>query len=520
MNTTDSRQPVDSAIPGAGGHGMGFAGFSEARKRLSWQTLAAVYASVPLAIVAFLWLSREGHVGTTSLPVMILILVITSVFNLLAFAWLRTHPGPGLQLQVRLAVAALSTTAVVYSAGWGSMFVIGYAVGAAEIVRSNGSTTWRGALGWNAAAILAGELAIQLHLAPSVLPLAVAHEVALLGFCCFAVVTRVLVLTGRTAEMAEAELRERSHHFESLVAHASDVIGVVDETGGIVFVSPAVETLLGYEPAELEGTPLADVLDPDDVEAVRQLLVDLAATPGTMVLRDVRFRHRNGNERRVVMTFTSRDASGAGTVVINLHDVTVERALEERLRFDAMHDPLTGTWNRAAFTEAMEMACSSSARDGGTVALLFVDIDHFKFVNDTHGHDRGDQLLKNVAEVDPGLPARRRHPRPVGRRRVRRAAGPRAGPGRGDRRRRPDPGRARAGRREFRGQPHDRQHRDRDRHQRRALGRHPLPAGRRGHVRGQARRTGPLGAQPLRVGDLTPKTRQTPAPEFPQAFTC
>ena len=397
MTATDSRQPVSSAIPRTDGEAMGFAGFSEARKRLSWQTLAVVYASVPLAIVAFLWLHREGHVGTTSLPVMILILVITSGFNLLAFAWLRTHPGPGLQLQVRLAVAALSTTAVVYSAGWGSMFVIGYAVGAAEIVRSNGSGTWRGALGWNAAGILAGEIAIQLHLAPSVLPLAVAHEVALLGFCCFAVVTRVLVLTGRTAEMAEAELRERSQHFESLVAHASDVIGVVDNTGIVKFVSPAVDTLLGYQPAELSGTQLAAVIHPDDVERVRQLLDDLPQHPGAMDRRDVRFHHRNGQEKRVVMTFTSRAASGTGTIVINLHDVTVERALEERLRFDAMHDPLTGTWNRAAFTEAIEMACSASARDGGTIAMLFVDIDGFKQINDTLGHDRGDELLTHVA---------------------------------------------------------------------------------------------------------------------------
>ena len=62
-----------------------------------------------------------------------------------------------------------------------------------------------------------------------------------------------------------------------------------------------------------------------------------------------------------------------------------------------MHDPLTGTWNRAAFTEAIEMACSASARDGGTIAMLFVDIDGFKQINDTLGHDRGDELLTHVA---------------------------------------------------------------------------------------------------------------------------
>jgi diguanylate cyclase (GGDEF)-like protein/PAS domain S-box-containing protein len=398
MTSTDPRQPVDLPIPLGDGPAMGLAGDSEPSAGSSWQAIAAVYASVPLAVVGFLWLYSEHHVGDTPLWLMIVLLAVTSVVNFASVVWLRRHPGPGAPMQARLAVSAFSTAAIVYAIGWGSMFAIGFAVGVAEIVRSNGTATWRGALGWNAAAVAGGEIAIQLHLAPSILPLAIAHEVALLGFCCLAVVTRVLVLTGRSAEVAESKLRERSEHFESLVAHASDVIGVVDSTGTIRFVSPAVGTLLGYQPAELTSTQLADLIRADDVESIRQLLDDLAQHPGSMDRReDVRFRHRNGSTRLVVMSFTSRDASGAGTIVINLHDVTVERALEERLRFDAMHDPLTGTWNRAAFTEAMEMACAASARDGGTIAMLFVDIDGFKQINDTLGHDRGDELLTHVA---------------------------------------------------------------------------------------------------------------------------
>ena len=369
----------------------------DSEKASSWHPIAAVYASVPIAVVGFWWLYHEHHVGSTPLWVVIVILAITSVVNLGSFAWLRTKPGPGLQMQVRLAVSAFSTTAVVYAIGWGSILVIGYAVGVAEIVRSNGSATWRGALGWNGAGILCGELAIQLHIAPSILPIGVAHDVAFLGFCCLGIVTQVLVLTGRVAEEAEEQLRDRSKHFETLVEHASDVIGEVDHAGIIRFVSPAVDTLLGYKPIEMTGTQLADVIQPDDGVEVGRLLEQLSTHPGTMVMRDVRVRHRGGHEQRVVMTFTSRDESNDGSVVINLHDVTVERALEERLRFDAMHDPLTAAWNRAAFTEAMEKACSVSERDGTSVALLFVDIDHFKFVNDTFGHSRGDELLIHVA---------------------------------------------------------------------------------------------------------------------------
>jgi diguanylate cyclase (GGDEF)-like protein/PAS domain S-box-containing protein len=397
--TTETQHQAHPAPPRAGDRVLAFAGRLKTEERSSWGAIAAVYVSVPLAAIAFWWLYREHHVGSTPLWVMVIILAITSVVNLGSFLWLRTHPGPGLQMQMRLAVSAMSTTAVVYTLGWGSILIIGYAVGVAEIVRSNGSATWRGALGWNGGCILLGEIAIQLHIAPSILPIPIAHEVAFFGFCCLAVVTQVLVLTGRAAEQAEVKLRERSQQFESLVEHASDVIGVVDGSGVISFASPAVETLLGHAPSELTNTQLQDLLHPDDAAEVRRLLDDLPTHPGTMVLRDMRFNHRNGNERLVVMTFTSRGSGTDASIVINLHDVTVERALEERLRFDAMHDPLTGTWNRSAFTEALEKACAVSARDGRTMALLFVDIDHFKLVNDTYGHDRGDELLIHVAQT-------------------------------------------------------------------------------------------------------------------------
>jgi diguanylate cyclase (GGDEF)-like protein/PAS domain S-box-containing protein len=397
MTTGDHTVPTRSERSDAPARPTGFGRHRLVGGRASWKPILAVYGSVPLGVVAIVWLAGDGHLGSTPVWVLAAILAITSVANMASFLWLRANPGPGLPLQVRLAISAFSTAAVIYAAGWGSVIVIGYAVGVAEIVRTNGSATWRGALGWNAAAIITGELAVQLHWAPSILSTATSHEAAIFGFCCLALVTRVLVLASRNAEEAEATLRERSHHFETLVAHASDVIGVVDKRGRIEFVSPAVETLLGYTPEELAGTALESVIDPIDADSVHRVLDELSTTLAPIDRLDVRLRHRNGQEKRVVMTFTTRDATGAGAVVVNLHDVTVERALEERLRFDAMHDPLTATWNRAAFTEAMEMACAAGARDGGTIALLFVDIDGFKQINDTLGHERGDALLTQVA---------------------------------------------------------------------------------------------------------------------------
>jgi diguanylate cyclase (GGDEF)-like protein len=80
-----------------------------------------------------------------------------------------------------------------------------------------------------------------------------------------------------------------------------------------------------------------------------------------------------------------------------MHDVTKQRELEEQRRHDALHDPLTGLWNRPAFAQYAEKACARAARDGSTLALLFVDLDGFKQVNDTLGHSLGDDVLVEVA---------------------------------------------------------------------------------------------------------------------------
>ena len=104
-----------------------------------------------------------------------------------------------------------------------------------------------------------------------------------------------------------------------------------------------------------------------------------------------------------------------------MHDVTKQRELEEQLRHDALHDPLTGLWNRPAFAQYAEKACARAARDGSTLALLFVDLDGFKQVNDTLGHGLGDEVLVEVGEAAARLPPRQRGARPPRRRRVHRA---------------------------------------------------------------------------------------------------
>ena len=96
-------------------------------------------------------------------------------------------------------------------------------------------------------------------------------------------------------------------------------------------------------------------------------------------------------------------------------------ALEEEVKHRALHDPLTGLPNRTLFVDRVHHALALAARDGGTVAVLVLDIDRFKLVNDTLGHQRGDELLGEVAQRLAPAVRRERHARAHGRRRVRAA---------------------------------------------------------------------------------------------------
>jgi diguanylate cyclase (GGDEF)-like protein/PAS domain S-box-containing protein len=278
------------------------------------------------------------------------------------------------------------------------LFAIGYAVGLGEIIRVTGSRSWLPALLWNAACILAGELAIELGLAPSMIRTDLSHAVALTGLACLALVTRILGLTERNAEAAEERLRDWGEHFESLVMHASDVIGVIEADGRIRYVSPAVTKLLGFEPQELESHSLARLLPLEATPATMRLVARVAATPGESHRSELELRHRDGTPRFATVTLTNASGSHRGSAILNVHDITRQRGLEQQLRYDAMHDPLTATWNRAAFAEAASKACAVATRDGSRVALLYIDLDGFKQVNDSLGHAQGDEVLVRVAD--------------------------------------------------------------------------------------------------------------------------
>ena len=120
---------------------------------------------------------------------------------------------------------------------------------------------------------------------------------------------------------------------------------------------------------------------------------------------------------------TITDEAGAPRrFLVQVQDVTHRRHYEENLHYLATHDPLTGLHNRASFANQLDAHADLVRRYGSDGALLLLDLDHFKYINDTLGHAAGDQLIARVATVLRSPPARHRRARPARRRRVRRAA--------------------------------------------------------------------------------------------------
>jgi PAS domain S-box-containing protein len=210
--------------------------------------------------------------------------------------------------------------------------------------------------------------------------------------------SQVTLALDRITLAEDLHMRRSEARFRSLVHNASDVILVLETDMRISYAAPSLQRMFGYDPGEVTGRELTELLHPDDRAQAAAYFDDASRAGSTAATTEWRLRHADQNWRSVEATCGNllQDPDVAG-IVLTVRDVTDRKALESALAHQAFHDSVTELANRALFTDRLGHALDRAESTGQPPAVLLVDLDDFKDVNDALGHDAGDELLTAVA---------------------------------------------------------------------------------------------------------------------------
>ena len=210
----------------------------------------------------------------------------------------------------------------------------------------------------------------------------------------------------RARRLAEANLRSSETLLNSIVNTAADGIIVINDEGMLEFVNAAVERMFGWKPLELIGRNI-DCLMPARRGTAHRRVFAPTEGGGTGVGREVKAQRKNGSLFPIELTFGEMRIDGRVKYAGIMRDVTERKCAEERIRHLAHYDDLTGLPNRALFSQLLEQALSESKFSHKQVAVLFIDLDRFKLINDTLSHASGDAVLQLVGKrLTEALPRR------------------------------------------------------------------------------------------------------------------
>ena len=215
-----------------------------------------------------------------------------------------------------------------------------------------------------------------------------------------AVAGGVAVILDITARRAADEIARSSHdHFEQVFERAPIGMGLMDLEGRWTLVNRALCEITGYTTEELIGQRFAEITHPDDVHNDGSQHAQLLAGAIPAFQIEKRYFNAAGEIVPAILSISLvGDAQSAPVhFIAQLQDISERKRLEEHLRHLADHDPLTGLRNRRLFEHDLKLQVARSQRYGERAAVMVVDLDAFKQINDLHGHKVGDDALKAVA---------------------------------------------------------------------------------------------------------------------------
>ncbi|WP_422126808.1 EAL domain-containing protein [Thioalkalivibrio sulfidiphilus] len=212
-------------------------------------------------------------------------------------------------------------------------------------------------------------------------------------------VLRGLTLDVSPQRQAALALKDSESRYREVIEHVSEVIFRTDHQGRWTLLNPAWEELTGYSIAESLGRPVSEFVSAEDSPLLEALTNQLLHGNKSQLRDELRLLTRAGEPRWVsVFVRSSQDAEGRVIATFGtLTDITERKRAEEEIRRLAFYDSLTELPNRSLLYDRLRLAMASAARSRHHGAILFLDLDNFKDINDTLGHDVGDELLRQVA---------------------------------------------------------------------------------------------------------------------------
>ncbi len=361
------------------------------------------YAMGPAALVTILFLRNFGVVAREPVWLWLVVFAAIPLASMTLEFLCRRNPTT-VRLNARVACHAAAVTVVIYLSGWGPVLVGAFAFVALENVSHDGSRTWRRTALWSVLGIAGGQVAIWQGWAPSLLSVGKSEALGLMGAFVLLFVIRMAGATIEQKENAETSMRVSEERFRSLVQNSTDTTFVMGAEGRILYASPATTSLFGREPEEVIGMRATELVHPEDRPRVEAQLAALVQT--VTVTEPIQFRvvYSDGTYRFAEAVVSNlRDNPSVAGYVGNLRDITERKEAEFQLLHVALHDPLTGLPNRTLILDRADQMLVRARREYRPVAALFVDLDNFKDINDSLGHDAGDKVLQAVAHRFVGI---------------------------------------------------------------------------------------------------------------------